>query len=784
MISPRVFVRTVAFLLLMANLTVSAEGFRTPAADIAQLVTAPAPAEPLVHAGSGQLALLQYDKVIDMDRLMTGRLGLAGMRLDPVTRITGIDPLVRRVQLLALADTGKPAVSWLAPANSRFAFVAFSPDGRHLSALQIETGKPPQLWLFDTQTGQAKALSEQVNPAWGDPCQWQDNATLVCQLVSGQTAPAPVSAALPVMVEHQGNPLTTRTYAHLLETPADDSRFEFYFSSQLARIDLTGKVTPLPVPAGVINRIKMAPDGDYLLLRRIAKPFPRLTSGKRFPASVEVWRLADGKRLYQSEPMGFGVETDDDTAGDPASLEWGPQKPATAGFIYETKSADGRDEYQWRSLQAPFTQAPTIVTRSSRPIRQFGWTSAGTPWFTRASSIRGQKPPIHVILDAGEKILWQDTGSEDSEPGKALRAAGAGSPVLEIDGSIFVVGNGLTDDSIRPFADRIELATGNSRRLFSAGDGVYEQVLALLDPETETLLTRREGETLAPRYFKVQQGRASLVYSEPDPYPQLNQVERRQISYARADGVTLSATLYLPKKRGKKPLPTLVWIYPREYTSNRAAELPDIKPYRFHNLKGPSPVLAALAGYAVVVNPTMPIISEKLSDNEEYLPQLVSSARAVVDYLVRQGISDRQRMAIGGRSYGAFSTANLLIHTDLFAAGIAMSGAYNRTLTPFGFQHEKRTFWDATDYYASISPFFFANKMHKPLLLIHGGADSNPGTPKIQARRFFHALVGEGATTRYVELAGEEHQYSGRDNVLHATWEMIDWLDRYLKPAG
>ncbi|HVL01275.1 MAG TPA: prolyl oligopeptidase family serine peptidase, partial [Dongiaceae bacterium] len=305
----------------------------------------------------------------------------------------------------------------------------------------------------------------------------------------------------------------------------------------------------------------------------------------------------------------------------------------------------------------------------------------------------------------------------------------------------------------------------------------FDSVLAVLDEQGTRLLTSRETETAPPSLYVVENGQARLLRQGVDPYPGLQAVERRLVRYPRADGVQLAGTLYRPKQSGNKPLPTLIWIYPYEHNDPEQAEQLDERQFRFHRVKGPSPLTAALAGYAVLVNPTVPIIQEGSAPADEYLPQLVSSVDAAVDYLVKEGISDPKRMAIGGRSYGAFSTANLLIHSKRFATGIAMSGAYNRTLTPFGFQHEKRTFWDATEYYTSISPFFHANQIQVPLLLVHGGSDPNPGTPTLQARRFFHALAGEGATVRYVELPFEEHHYRGRDTVLHSAWEMIDWLD-------
>jgi len=147
-------------------------------------------------------------------------------------------------------------------------------------------------------------------------------------------------------------------------------------------------------------------------------------------------------------------------------------------------------------------------------------------------------------------------------------------------------------------------------------------------------------------------------------------------------------------------------------------------------------------------------------------------------------VTDPKRVGVGGHSYGAFMTANLLAHSDLFRAGVARSGAYNRTLTPFGFQSERRTLWEAADTYLRMSPFMNADKIKEPMLLIHGEADNNAGTFPIQSDRMYQALRGNGGTVRLVMLPHESHSYAGRESVEHTIAEMIEWFDRYVKPAA
>jgi dipeptidyl aminopeptidase/acylaminoacyl peptidase len=355
--------------------------------------------------------------------------------------------------------------------------------------------------------------------------------------------------------------------------------------------------------------------------------------------------------------------------------------------------------------------------------------------------------------------------------------------VLEVEGDIFLAGDGLGPDGPRPFLDAFDLRSRRTERIFAAEPGVFEVVLGLLDPEGPVLLTSRETESEPPNLYVVRGTTRTALRPLPTPYPDLTNVNRRVVRYTRSDGVALSGSLYLPAGwSGEAPLPTLVWIYPYEFSDREQAEQLDVRSFRFHKVKGPSPLAALLEGYAVLLNPTVPILYEGSRVNDDYIPQLVASVEAAVEHLVEIGVAEPGRIAVAGRSYGAFSSANLLIHSRRFATAIAMSGAYNRTLTPFGFQREKRSFWEATGLYTSISPFFHADRIEVPMLLIHGSADENPGTPPLQARRFVHALVGEGVPVRYVELPYEGHHYWARESVLHVAAEMIEWLDGAIGP--
>jgi dipeptidyl aminopeptidase/acylaminoacyl peptidase len=754
--------------------------FQAPAEEITRLITATPPPTPLVHAKSGWIAMLHNEQLISQERLMSPRLGLAGSRIDPITRVVGIEPMLLKIELFHAQSPDQRRV-WTDPNNARFDFVSFSPSGKYVGALRVETGKPSVWQVYELASGQVTTVSSEVNAAWGNPCSWVDDSRVVCLLIA-KSFESIAAEPSPIVLQHSGKPQPSRTYSYLLETAADDQHFDQVYSSTVARLTIAGQKKVLDIESGVIARIDMAPGGRYLSLRRIEQPYSRIAGRKQFPTRVEVWDTQAGKKLYQSAPMGFGIEeAEDENTADPNSLVWRPQLPVTAGFLFHFTQSDGTSEYQWRQLTEPFDAEPVILARSQQPIKKFGWTTAGTPWLIRRTDTAEIDQVVALLAD-GERLLWQGNRSDIySHPGRVLTEQGDSGPALEEQGQIYLAGSGLSATGPRPYLMALNIRSGEQRLLFKAEDGYYERALALLDPGNETILTARESETQPLALVRIEPGKVQNIYVSQDPYPQLSTVERRRVHYKRADGVALSGTLYRPISNKPHPLPTLIWIYPREYNDPKYAEQVDTKPFQYHRVVGPSPIAAALAGYAVLVSPTVPIIQNDQLGKDGYLTQLVASTDAAVDYLVANKISDPQRIAIGGRSYGAFSSVNLLIHSERFAAGIAMSGAYNRTLTPFGFQHEKRSFWDAMDYYTSISPFFHANKIKRPLLIVHGGDDINPGTPKLQARRLYHALVGEGATVRYVELPGEEHQYRGRNTVLHATWEMIHWLDLYLK---
>lgn len=754
--------------------------YREPSAASVRLLTAPPPPEPLLHARSGRIALLHREAVIELERLARPRLGLAGFRFDPRTRTSAVEPLVTHVEVVAVEGPADAAATlWRPAGGALLEHVRFAPDGRTLSALAVPAQGPARLALFDLESGTERILATPVNPAWGDPCSWVSADALLCRLVPADLGALPPEHPAPTLVEHPGGPAPTRTWSNLLENDYEDALFEHYFEVEIARVALDGAVQRVPGMRGLFGSVEPSPDAAFAVVRRTLRPFSRLVPARRFPSAVEIWDLVKGERRYASAPSGFGISRDDEDLEEPRRFAWKPGLPTTLGWIIEAETDGEAAPDRWMALSAPYSAGPVEIARSERAIRSFGWTTAGTPFFTTATEDR-LGVEVRVVFEEGVRTIWSgSTADRYGNPGRALRLDGDAGPVLEVDGRIFLAGDGLGPEGPQPFLDAFDLRSRQKQRLFSAEPGVFEVVLGLLDPEGPDFVTSRETESEPPNLFVLRGASRTALRPFDTPYPELAQVSRRVLSYTRADGVALSGTLYLPADRREgERLPTLVWIYPYEFSDREQAEQLDVRSFRFHKVKGPSPLAAVVEGYAVLLNPTVPILHEEGGMNDDYIPQLVASVEAAVDHLVSIGVTDPARVAVAGRSYGAFSSANLLIHSRRFATAIAMSGAYNRTLTPFGFQHEKRSFWDATALYTSISPFFHANRIRVPLLLVHGGADENPGTPPLQARRFFHALVGEGARVRYVELPYEGHHYWARESVLLAAAEMLDWLDR------
>lgn len=788
----------------------STPGYLTPPKVIIDILDAPPTPTVVVAPDHRTVALLNRRSMPTIAELAEPIHRIAGARINPKTngrqQRTGI---TAGITLKSVADGTEKKVT--APPNANIGGVSFSPDGKRLSFTNTKENGI-ELWVADTATGQARLVNgtDRLNGAAGDPVDWlKDGVTLLVQLVPPGRGPAPAEPRVPSapnIQENHGKAAPTATFEDMIKTNHDEDLFEYFFTSQLATIDsATGRKTLIGRP-GILENVSSSPSGEFILVSRIKRPFSRLVPMGGFPKEVEIWnrrgevvkRIAD---VASSEGIPInGVQTG------PRAYRWRPDQPATLTWAEALDNGDLKIKVPFRdkvfALTAPFSGAPAEITKTEWRFTGLSYTEKGIALL--GESDRATRRTRTWILEAGvePRKLW-DRRQQDgyTNPGNPVvrRDSGGGGGgrggfggglggglILQNGDSILLAGTGASADGDRPFLDRLNLKTLKTERLYRSAEKTYEAIIAPLDDDAKTILTEYETSTEPPNYYvrDLVAGTKRAITQFKDSAPQLAGVEKQFIAYERKDGVKLSGTLYLPPgyKKGER-LPLVMWAYPREFTDTDTASQVSGSPYRFTRASGISHLFLLTQGYAILDNPAMPIVGSGETANDKYVEQLVASAEAAVDKVVELGVADRDRIGVGGHSYGAFMTANLLAHSDLFRAGIARSGAYNRTLTPFGFQAERRTFWEVPEIYGKMSPFYYANKIKEPILLIHGEADDNSGTFPIQSERFYMALKGHGATVRYVTLPFEAHGYTGRESTLHTLAEMINWMDKYVKNA-
>lgn len=785
-------------------------GYRTPPEPLADLVDRPPTPWVLPGPGHEQMLLLERPNLPPIQELAEPELRLGGLRFHPRQDAPSRRRPANGLALVTIADGVERPVAGL-PENPRIDDVVFSPDGTHVAFTHtLDDGA--ELWLLDVATAEARrlggarlSLAARVAPVW-----LPDGRSLVVTLVPEDRGPAPAAPTVPagpVIQANTGDKAPARTYQDLLEDAHDEALFAHYLTARLACVDLDGKITKLGEPA-LFWEVNPSPDGRYLLVETLHRPFSYLVPARRFPLRVEVWsrdgdtvaEIAD-LPLQEGVPIAFGS-----VPAGPRSFSWRADAPATLVWAEALDGGDAGREAELRDrlflLAAPFDGEPTpwlelelryggvLWGRDDLALVSSWW------WKTRRQRVERAAPgspdePAETVFDHS----WEDRYADPGSPVTVANDRGRqvllmGDEVGENGTTIFLIGDGASPEGDRPFLDAHDLASGESRRLFRSEAPYYERPVELLDGAGR-LLTRRESVDEPPNYFLRNLERAGeprRLTEFPHPTPELAGLTKELIRYKRDDGVELTATLYLPPGHdleGDDPLPMLMWAYPQEFKSADAAGQVTDSPYRFARVGWWSPLIWLTRGYAVLDDPSMPIVGEgDVEPNDSFRRQLVQSASAAVEEVVRRGAAKRDQIAIGGHSYGAFMTANLLAHSDLFAAGIARSGAYNRTLTPFGFQSEERTLWDAPEVYFTMSPFMHAEKVDEPILLIHGAADNNSGTFPMQSERFYSALKGHGATARLVMLPHESHGYRARESVLHMLWETDRWLEDHVKDAG
>lgn len=773
--------------------------YQQPPVEIQQLLDAPT--TPLVSLSPDRNWMVLYERsdYPSIEAVSRPELRLAGIRIDPNNFGPSRSGYYIGVKLKNVQSGEEFNISGL-PQPLMLGNPGWSPDSKQLAFTQGDADEI-SLWSIEVSTKTAKRLSKRaVNDVMGSTYNWlSDSKSLLFSAVTQGRGPAPTVNRVPtgpVIEENLGKKAPSRTYQDLLKNRDDEAIFSYYAAVDLVHIELTGTEKTL-LQNQLLTSYSSSPDGRFILTKCLKQPFSYLVPYSRFPTEVAIYGIAGNKLktiidipLTDYIPSAFNA-----VEKTPRSHAWRADAPAT---LYWVEALDGGDpkqaaDYRDRLMQlnAPFDGQAQELMRIKLRFSGVMWGNASTAmvmgrwWNNRKEEVYLLNPTQPALSK-----LMRERNYEDAygDPGSPLMQANAyGRSVLLIhNNQLFLSGAGSSPEGDLPFLDQYDLKSGKSKRLWRCEAPYYEYVVALLDPAKKTFISSRESQKENPNYYLRTAGSSSLkaLTQFPDPYPQLKNVKKEQLRYNRNDGVELTATLYLPAGYDKNqgPLPTLIWAYPREFKSQSAASQVKGSKYNYTRISSGSPIFWVMRGYAVVDNASMPIVGEGDAEpNDTYIKQLVANAAAIVDYMTQSGLGDKNRMAIGGHSYGAFMTANLMAHSTLFKAGIARSGAYNRTLTPFGFQAEERTYWQAPDVYFQMSPFSFADKIKTPLLLIHGEADNNPGTFPIQSERLYNAIKGHGGTVRYVVLPHESHGYRAKESVEHMLWEMDRWLTAYLK---
>jgi dipeptidyl aminopeptidase/acylaminoacyl peptidase len=803
MTAQRFVIALLFFVIGISSFAQDDAAYKTPPQAIADMLLAkPTPNISLDDKGEWML-FTESNSYPSVEELARPELKIAGMRINPNNFAPSRQNFINNLYLKNLA-TGKEYKITGLPSPLAAGSISWSPNDKKIAFTHTTTSKV-DLYVIDIATQKATKVNKAALNGLMGTYQWYDDNTLLYRTIIKPATAAPPKPAVPkgpATQENYGKASPRPTFQDMIKSPYDEELFAFYTTAQLVK-NVKGVETKIGQPA-IYSTISVSPDKKYMLLRTLKKPFSYLVPAQGFPSDVFITDI-NGKKVKQvadlpsaeTAPGGYdnvqlvprGFEWRDDEA---ATLVW--CMPLDSGLI--KKAAEHRDAVY--AQPAPFTAEPVELFKTKMRYRGTTWGDKNLALVTEGLTGKQTTQLDRYNPTTGdlEKLITRNTTDAYSNPGNpVLDKNQYGRYVIKtIDNGNKILMNNTTGSSPegdKPFLATFDVHTKKQEIVWRCADGYFENVVRVLDAEKLQLLTRRESEKEMPNYWiknlKLRIADRQLTEFK-NPYPQLDGVTKEKIKYKRADGVDLTGDLYLPKgydaKRDGK-LPVFIWAYPAEY--NSAADAAQIRgsEHKFTLLNWGSPVYYVTQGYAVLNNAEMPIVAtdKDKKPNDNFIDQLKMNAEAAINTLDSLGVGDRNRVAVGGHSYGAFMTANLLAHTNLFKGGIARSGAYNRTLTPFGFQNEDRNYWQAPDLYHDMSPFSYADKIKTPLLLIHGDADNNTGTFPIQSERMFNAIKGNGGTAKYISLPYESHGYAGRENILHTLAEQFGWLEKYVKNA-
>lgn len=771
--------------------------YQIPPQSILELAMA-APA-PLVDFNSKGDVMLTMERSTypTIEELSQPEYRLAGMRINPANFGPSRAGYATSIRIKAIKTNKEYPVTGL-PAGVRIGHVSWSPSERFL-AFTVTNNTAITLWKADVTTGIATQVSaRRLNDILAPAFTWiSDNALLVMAVPAaiGKAPEKPLAPEGPTVQQTSGKAAPAATYQDMLKNLYDEQLFDYYFQSE--PILITGANELAIGQPAIYTAASPSPDNQYLLMETLHRPYSYLVGANRFPADVEIRNMKGelvkklaSRPLDEVRPKGF------DAIGNyPRQFAWRNDAPATIWWVQALDGGDPKKEVPFRDvinmLAAPFSEAPQELVKTVNRFAGINWANNqlalvsdanNTLQKVRVCRIDPSRPgqASVTIIDRSENDRYNDPGTPVMVKNQYQR------PVLYVSPKqdLLMTAPGASPEGDRPFLSSFNINNGKQTILWRSTAPYYEQVAEVVNPAGPVVIISRESVAAPANYYlhDTRKKSAMVLTNFPHPQPQLKGVQKQLLKYKRKDGIDLTAMLYLPE--GYNPakddrLPVLMWAYPREYKSASDAAQVRGSAYRFTRVNYGSPIFWVTRGFAVMDATEMPIVGEGDKEpNDTFIEQLVMNAEAAVNKITEMGIGDKDRIAVGGHSYGAFMTANLLAHTNLFKAGIARSGAYNRTLTPFGFQNEQRTYWQAPEVYYKMSPFSYVDKLKAPILLIHGEADNNSGTFPIQSERLYNAIKGNGGTARLVFLPQESHGYAAKESILHMLWEMDEWLKR------
>jgi len=775
--------------------------YKLPPAEIIKIVDAPVTPFVSVSPDKKNMLIIERSPIITISELSAEELRLAGLRINPATSGPSRQTFNKSYTIVNIDGTNLRSISGL-PANPSLGFPDWSPDGQKFSFTNA-TEKGIELWIGDVLSMKATKIADNLNMVFRNSISWlSDSKSLLYFTIDPGRGKRPGRSSIPdgpVVQENLGKQGQAATYQDLLKDPVDEEIFEYFAKSQLILWD--GMKNVRIGTTGMITDASPSPDGKYLMITLINKPFSYIVPYYNFPTVTQIWDIKGNvvrtlleEPLIENEPRGYDM-----VLPGPRFYDWRSDKPATVYWVEALDGGDIKKEMKYHDqvylLSDPFSGDPVKFVATELRFNGITWGNDNYAIISEGSGKTRKR--IVSSINPGDaqstkkKIQEFNTDDGYNNPGRFQTEPNQyGKRVLlfgDKGKSLFLSGEGASVEGDRPFIDKYEITTGKTTRLWRSEAPYYESFSTFLDIPKSILLTNKQSVSDPPNFFirNLKTKKLVQVTKFGNPYPQLAGIHKELVKYKRNDSIDLSFILYLPAGYNKEKdgrLPTLLWAYPREFNDPSAAGQVSGSPFTFTRISPASALVYVTQGYAILMDAAFPIVGINGKEpNDTFVEQLVADAEAAVKKAVEMGVTDPARVAVSGHSYGAFMTANLLANSRLFAAGIAESGAYNRTLTPFGFQNERRSYWEAPEVYNRMSPFMNADKVKDPIMLIHGTADNNSGTFPIQSERFYSALKGFGATARLVLLPNESHGYAARESILHKHWEVLNWMNKYVR---